>query len=154
MLYAPFDANRPRRVQGAYVPRKDLEKVVDYLRDQGEPSYDIIPEVREDEGRYADDSDPSDELYEAAVELVVSHQEASVSMLQRRFKIGYARAGRLIDLMEERGVVGPSEGSKARKVLVPPGYTPRLSGSALDDEYPEDEPDEDAVLVADDEEAV
>jgi DNA segregation ATPase FtsK/SpoIIIE, S-DNA-T family len=146
MLYAPFDANKPRRVQGAYVPRKDLEKLVEYLRDQGEPDYQIIPEVREEEGRYADDAEPSDELYQAAVDLVAAQQEASVSMLQRRFKIGYARAGRLIDMMEERGVVGPSEGSKARKVLVPPGYRGHLSGHSLYDDAEEEE-EEDAVMV-------
>ena len=131
MLFSPFDANKPRRVQGAFIPRSDLEKLVDHLRDQGEPSYDIIPEVKEETSAYAGESDPSDELYDAAVELVVAQQEASVSMLQRRFKIGYARAGRLIDMMEERRVAGPSEGSKPRKVLVPPGYSP---GSYMDEQ--------------------
>jgi S-DNA-T family DNA segregation ATPase FtsK/SpoIIIE len=123
MLYLPFDENKPRRVQGAYVKRADLEKMVDHLRQQGEPQYEIIPEVKDELGSYADEADPSDELFDAAVELVVGNQEASVSMLQRRFKVGYARAGRLIDMMEERGIVGPSEGSKPRKVLVGPGYT-------------------------------
>ena len=151
MLYAPFDASKPRRVQGAYIPRKDLEKLVDYLRDQGEPDYQIIPEVREDESRYADEADPSDELYAAAVDLVVANQEASVSMLQRRFKIGYARAGRLVDMMEERGVIGPSEGSKARKVLAPPGYQVHLTGHAV---YDDEEDDElaDTVMVGEAEE--
>jgi len=129
MLYRPADASKGRRVQGAYISRLDLERIVDYLREQGEPEYDIIPEVQDDLAGYGDESEPSDELYEKAVELVAAAQEASVSMLQRRFKIGYARAGRLVDMMEERGVVGPSEGSKARKVLVPPGY--RVNGPQL-----------------------
>jgi S-DNA-T family DNA segregation ATPase FtsK/SpoIIIE len=161
MLYRPADASKGRRVQGAYISRHDLEAIVAYLRDQGEPDYDIIPEVQDDMAGYGDESEPSDELYEKAVELVAGAQEASVSMLQRRFKIGYARAGRLVDMMEERGVVGPSEGSKARKVLVPPGYT--VHGPAL---YAQEEggevlgetevelmdlpADEHAVLVPDD----
>ena len=122
MLFLPFDANKPRRVQGAFVERRDLEKLVDHLREQGEPNYEIIPEVKEEMAGYSDDSDPSDDLYDTAVELVVGAQEASVSMLQRRFKIGYARAGRLVDMMEQRDIIGPSEGSKPRKVLVPPDY--------------------------------
>jgi len=122
MLFLPFDANKPRRVQGAFVERRDLEKLVDHLREQGEPNYEIIPEVKEEMAGYSGDSDPSDDLYEAAVELVVGAQEASVSMLQRRFKIGYARAGRLVDMMAQRDIIGPSEGSKPRKVLVPPNY--------------------------------
>jgi S-DNA-T family DNA segregation ATPase FtsK/SpoIIIE len=151
MLYHPADANQGRRVQGAFISRHDLELIVDHLRDQGEPEYQIIPEVSEELGGYGDESEPSDELYEKAVELVASAQEASVSMLQRRFKIGYARAGRLVDMMEERGVVGPSEGSKARKVLVPPGYRSRAAS------FPPDEPVtyddlEDEVLDAPDEE--
>jgi len=163
MLYRPADASKGRRVQGAYISRHNLEEIVAYLREQGEPDYDIIPEVQDDMAGYGDESEPSDGLYETAVDLVASAQEASVSMLQRRFKIGYARAGRLIDMMEERGVVGPSEGSKARKVLVPPGF--RVRGPALYDAEEEEgevllgeraedlvEPveDEDAVLVPDD----
>jgi len=159
MLYRPADASKGRRVQGAYISRHNLEEIVAYLREQGEPDYDIIPEVQDDMAGYADESEPSDGLYETAVDLVASAQEASVSMLQRRFKIGYARAGRLIDMMEERGVVGPSEGSKARKVLVPPGY--RLRGPDVyeeeeeglfgepEEELAEPEEDEDAVLVPD-----
>jgi len=165
MLYRPADASKGRRVQGAYISRHDLEEIVNYLREQGEPEYEIIPEVQDDMGGYGDESEPSDELYAKAVELVASAQEASVSMLQRRFKIGYARAGRLIDMMEERQVVGPSEGSKARKVLVPPGYKahgPALYGGGADDEGEvtlvaepegtglEEFEDEDAVLVRDD----
>jgi S-DNA-T family DNA segregation ATPase FtsK/SpoIIIE len=148
MLFLPFDANKPRRVQGAYVRRADLERIVEHLREQGEPQYDIVPEVKDDRGSYADEADPSDELFEAAVELVVANQEASVSMLQRRFKVGYARAGRLIDMMEERGIVGPSEGSKARKVLVGPGYNwGGMDGPEYEDELAEgDDPDPLAVL--------
>jgi S-DNA-T family DNA segregation ATPase FtsK/SpoIIIE len=163
MLYRPADASKGRRVQGAYISRHNLEEIVAYLREQGEPDYDIIPEVQDDMAGYGDESEPSDGLYETAVDLVASAQEASVSMLQRRFKIGYARAGRLIDMMEERGVVGPSEGSKARKVLVPPGY--RVRGASLyeeeegevldepEEDFAEPEEDEDAVLVPDDGEA-
>ena len=164
MLYRPADASKGRRVQGAYISRHDLEGIVNYLREQGEPEYDIIPEVQDDMGGYGDESEPSDELYAKAVELVSSAQEASVSMLQRRFKIGYARAGRLIDMMEERGVVGPSEGSKARKVLVPPGFRangPQLYGGGDEEgevtllgepaeDMLEEFEDEDAVLVPDD----
>ncbi len=122
MLFAPLDASKPRRVQGAFAERCELERVVEFLRDQGEPDYQIVPDVVEEEDAYAADTAPSDELFASAVQLVAQAQEASVSMLQRRFKIGYARAGRLIDLMERRGIIGPSEGSKARQVLVPAGF--------------------------------
>ena len=122
MLFAPIEASKPRRVQGSFALRAEVEKVVDFLRDQGEPDYQILPDLVEGDDAYAGDSDPSDELFASAVQLVAQAQEASVSMLQRRFKIGYARAGRLIDLMERQGIVGPSEGSKARQVLVPMGY--------------------------------
>ena len=121
MLYAPIDATKPRRVQGAFISGPEIERVVDFLREQGEPEFEIIPEVIEGEGgKFGDDAAPSDTLYSAAVQYVVGSGEASVSMLQRRFKVGYARAGRLIDMMERRGVVGPSEGSKPRKVLLVP----------------------------------
>ncbi len=148
MLFLPFDESKPRRVQGAYVRRADLEKVVEHLREQGEPQYEIIPEVRDGTGSYADEADPSDELYEAAVELVVANQEASVSMLQRRFKIGYARAGRLVDMMEERGIVGPSEGSKARKVLVGLAYDWERREAGRADEAPLDDGEAGAEVTA------
>jgi DNA segregation ATPase FtsK/SpoIIIE, S-DNA-T family len=117
MLYAPIDASKPRRIQGAFVSRQEIEGVAEHWRRQGEPSYSIIPEVPEEEN-YSGDAEPTDELYADAVRFVCSEGEASVSMLQRRFKVGYARAGRLIDMMAQRGVVGPSQGPKPRQVLV------------------------------------
>lgn len=120
MLYSPLDASKPRRIQGAFVARRDIERVVEHLRAQGEPHFDIVPETPEEEEDFGDDLETSDELYAAAVQYVVQEQEASVSMIQRRFKVGYARAGRLIDMMEQRGVVGPHEGSKPRQVLIGP----------------------------------
>jgi S-DNA-T family DNA segregation ATPase FtsK/SpoIIIE len=127
MLYSPLDANRPRRLQGAFVPREDLHRLVEYLCSQGEPEFQIIPQVPDDDQEdFASDLEVSDKLYTAAVQYVVAEGEASVSMLQRRFKIGYARAGRLIDAMEQRGVVGPHEGPKPREVMI---------GAAMVDDY-------------------
>jgi len=121
MLYSPIDANQPRRLQGAFIPRSDLQRLVDFLCSQGEPEFEIIPQLPdEDEDDFAAEIEVSDKLYAAAVEYVVGEGEASVSGLQRRFKIGYARAGRLIDAMEQRGVVGPHEGPKPRQVLLHP----------------------------------
>ncbi|MGD9496104.1 MAG: DNA translocase FtsK 4TM domain-containing protein [Armatimonadota bacterium] len=121
MLYSPIDANQPRRLQGAFIPRSDLQRLVDYLCTQGEPEFEIIPQLPDDdEDDFAAELEVSDKLYAAAVEFVMGEGEASVSGLQRRFKIGYARAGRLIDAMEQRGVVGPHEGPKPRQVLLNP----------------------------------
>ncbi len=121
MLYSPIDDNQPRRLQGAFIPRADLQRVVDYLATQGEPEFEIIPQLPDDDDEdFAGELEVSDKLYAAAVEHVVNEGEASVSGLQRRFKIGYARAGRLIDAMERRGVVGPHEGPKPRQVILNP----------------------------------
>jgi len=136
MLYAPLDASKPIRMQGSFVPRSDIEKVVAYLHEQGEPDFQIIPDLPEDEEDYGAELETSDELYAAAVQYVVAEQQASVSMLQRRFKVGYARAGRLIDMMERRGVIGPHEGSKARQVLIGPGRADAaLAGTLSEDDY-------------------
>ncbi|MCD6361890.1 MAG: DNA translocase FtsK, partial [Armatimonadetes bacterium] len=136
MLYSPADANQPMRVQGAFVPRPDLQRIVDHLTSQGEPDFQIIPQVPdEDEEDFAGDLEVSDKLYAAAVQYIVGEGEASVSMLQRRFKIGYARAGRLIDAMEQRGVVGPHEGPKPRQVLITPTALNEIMGGAT----PEDD---------------
>ena len=160
MLYSPIDANQPRRLQGAFIPRADLQRLVEYLCSQGEPDFEIIPQAPEDDDDdFAGEIEVSDKLYAAAVEFVVGETEASVSGLQRRFKIGYARAGRLIDAMEQRGVVGPHVGPKPREVILnPAAMHAHLSGgeytppSELDDEMVyEDELDDDLLIDGPDE---
>ncbi|MDE3838576.1 cell division protein FtsK [Bacillus methanolicus] len=115
MLFLPVGASKPIRVQGAFLSDEEVEEVVNFVISQQKAQYqeemipDDIPE---------NTSEVDDELYNQAVELVIEMQTASVSMLQRRFRIGYTRAARLIDEMEARGIVGPYEGSKPREVLV------------------------------------
>nr|WP_137645364.1 DNA translocase FtsK [Lactiplantibacillus plajomi] len=117
MLYQPMGMNKPLRVQGAYVSDHDVEQVVNFIKEQQTAEYDDSMLVKDDEPEESGDPrDGEDEYYAEAVELVTDQQSASVSMLQRRFRIGYNRAARIVDEMEERGVVGPSEGSKPRKV--------------------------------------
>lgn len=116
MLFLPVGASKPIRVQGAFVSDEEVEKVVEYVISQQKAQYEeemIVDDSSDDLGEV------EDELYDDAVELVINMQSASVSMLQRRFRIGYTRAARLIDEMERRGIVGPYEGSKPRAVLVP-----------------------------------
>ncbi|HEY3396666.1 MAG TPA: DNA translocase FtsK 4TM domain-containing protein [Armatimonadota bacterium] len=150
MLYAPLDAPKPRRIQGSFVPREDINKIAEHLREQGEPQFEIVPELEEGEDDFSEEMETSDELYAAAVQYVVMEQMASVSMIQRRFKVGYARAGRLIDDMEQRGVIGPHEGSKPRQVLVGPGRAEAaLGGPAPVVDYEDDlEDEEEGVLMA------
>lgn len=118
MLFFPYGASKPVRVQGAFLSDEEVEEVVDFVIGQQKAQYqeEMIPdEIVEVTGAV------EDELYNDAVELIIEMQTASVSMLQRRFRIGYTRAARLIDEMEARGVVGPYEGSKPRNVLIPKG---------------------------------
>jgi S-DNA-T family DNA segregation ATPase FtsK/SpoIIIE len=114
-LYLPAGKPEPYRIHGSYVSSEEIEKVVSFLRAQGAPAT-VDEEVLEQSVTASDEAD--DDLYEEAMRLVVLHQQASTSMLQRRLKVGYSRAARLLDLLEERGVVGPSEGAKGREVLV------------------------------------
>ncbi|MDR6224238.1 FtsK/SpoIIIE family DNA translocase [Desmospora profundinema] len=118
MLYLPVGASKPIRVQGSYLSDKEVEAVVRFVTDQQEVRYqeEMIPE---DTGSGSDE-EVEDELFPQAVQLVVEAKTASVSLLQRRLRIGYTRAARLIDFMEERGIVGPYEGSKPREVLMGP----------------------------------
>ncbi|MBT8909924.1 cell division protein FtsK [Lactobacillus delbrueckii subsp. bulgaricus] len=120
MLYLPIGASKPDRIQGAYIDVDEVEAVVDWVKGQQSAEYDeeMIPQAGDDDESSDDDVD--DEYYQQAVDLVRRQQSASTSMLQRRFRIGYNRAARLIDELEEHGVVGPLEGSKPRKVLLPP----------------------------------
>jgi S-DNA-T family DNA segregation ATPase FtsK/SpoIIIE len=119
MLFAPSSASKPVRLQAAWVTEKEIQAVVGWVRAQREAAYSAgveglgRPPVEGEEDLGADE-----ELLEQAAELVIRSQLGSTSMLQRKLKVGFARAGRLMDLLEERGIVGPSQGSRARDVLV------------------------------------
>ncbi len=115
MLFMPVGSSRPTRVQGAFLSDEEVERIVDHSIEQQKAKYqeEMIPEETSEVT-----SDVDDDLYDDAVTLITEMQSASVSMLQRRFRIGYTRAARLIDAMEDRGIVGPYEGSKPRTVLV------------------------------------
>lgn len=117
MLFMPMGASKPVRVQGAFMSDQEVENIVNYVREQGEAQYDetLVPEVEEVS---ADADEMLDELYDQAVNIILEAKQASVSLLQRRMRIGYTRAARLIDSMEARGVIGPYEGSKPREVLI------------------------------------
>ena len=132
MLYAPLGDSKPTRVQGCFITPEEIERVVAFVKDAaGEAHYDqdVIEKIQQavdaksDKGKAAPtdgaaDGDDGDELLPAAVEVVLETGQASVSMLQRRLKLGYSRAARLVDQMEERGYVGPFEGSKPRQLLI------------------------------------
>ena len=122
MLYAPMGATSPTRIQGAFISEEDVEKIANKTIEQQKAVYDEnfmkLDEVGSKTSIDKDDVDNDDPLYNDIVEFVISTRKASASLLQRRFKLGYNRAARIIDLLEERGIIGPANGSKPREVLV------------------------------------
>ncbi len=129
MLFNPLGVNKPQRIQGCFVSDSEVEEVVAFVKQCGQPEYnqEILEHMERsvqaaEEGGSGsaggDVDDEDDPVFDEAVEIVVSSGQASVSMLQRRLKLGYSRAARLVDQMEERGIVGPFEGSKPRAVLI------------------------------------
>ena len=135
MLFRPASEARPARIQGAFVTEEEIERLTDHWRRQGEPELheELLEAIEREEGQSADDFSPDeDDLLPDAIATVVQLGSASTSMLQRRLRVGYTRAGRLIDMMERRGVISGYEGSKARQVLVTEADLPRIL-TALDE---------------------
>ena len=127
MLFSPIGSNKPKRVQGCFVSDSEVEKVVEFVKKSASANYDdnIMVEIerqaaleKQKKTGLPEDAPDSDPMLDEAIKVVVENGMASTSLLQRKLKLGYARAARIVDEMEARGVVGPYEGSKPRKVLI------------------------------------
>ena len=136
MLFSPVGSSRLQRIQGAFIDESEIEKLTGAWRRQGEPEFreELLEEVEDDgsdggDGGDAEFDPDEDPLLGDAIELVVEMGTASTSMLQRRLRLGYTRAGRLIDMLERRGIISGYEGSKPRQVLVTEGDLPRVLAS-------------------------
>jgi S-DNA-T family DNA segregation ATPase FtsK/SpoIIIE len=132
MLFSPVGSSRLQRIQGAYIDEAQIAKLTEMWRKQGEPELreELLEEVEPAEaqgGESSDELDPDeDPLLSDAIRLVAEMQTASTSMLQRRLRLGYTRAGRVIDMLERRGVISGYEGSKPRQVLITEADVPRV----------------------------
>lgn len=120
MLFEPIDQNKPIRIQGAFISDHDVESVVDFIKNERPAEYDDQMMVSDAEIQEEEQTADEDELFGEALEFVAREQKASTSLIQRRFRIGYNRAARIIDDMEQRGYIGPANGSKPREVYKKP----------------------------------
>jgi S-DNA-T family DNA segregation ATPase FtsK/SpoIIIE len=120
MLVVTATEPRPQRIQGAWVSEDEVHAIVDWVKNQRKPEYrdEVIEATAQQRQQSSEDEGDDAELVRQAMDLVVRSQLGSTSMLQRKLRIGFARAGRIMDILERKGVVGPSEGSKARTVLM------------------------------------
>jgi len=149
MLFRGAGSSKLARVQGAFITEDEIARITSHWAKQGEPEFEVelleTPEESAEEGRGEDDFDPdSDDLLDEAIRLVVQTETASVSMIQRRLRVGYTRAGRLIDMLERRGVISGYEGSKPRQVLIGQADLPRVLGGGSGPEPVAVESDPDA----------
>jgi S-DNA-T family DNA segregation ATPase FtsK/SpoIIIE len=131
MLFSPLGSSKVQRIQGAYIDEEHLLQLTEAWRKQGEPEFheELLEEVASEDGAAEEDDgfDPDeDPLLEEAISLVAQMGTASTSMLQRRLRLGYTRAGRLIDMLERRGIISGYEGSKPRQVLITEADVPRI----------------------------
>ncbi len=129
MLFLPIDANKPVRIQGCYVTETEIAQICQFWREQAPPEYTLDPAaaaIEREESRF--ESDDSDPFFEEAVRWVADRGQASTSMLQRKFSIGFQRASRLLDIMEERGIVAQRDGPRPREVLVSPSEVEEVLG--------------------------
>jgi len=143
MLFTYAELAKPKRLQGAYISTEEVEEVVAYLKKQGAPDYNMaITEITKAGTVFDNGGDGGDDMLEEAIQVVIEGQKASTSYLQRRLRLGYARAARIMDLMEEIGVIGPGSGAKPREILVtewPPGGKDTESIPTAERDYEEAE---------------
>ncbi len=143
MLYISADISKPKRLQGAYASDPEIKRVIEYLKNQSEPEY-IEEVVEKQQTAFGDfstpqDSEDSDPLLGEAKEVILRAKKASASLLQRRLRIGYARAARILDLLEEQGIIGPGDGAKPREILIN-GLSDDIIEDSEEDDF-EDEKD-------------
>lgn len=155
MLFTSAEISKPKRLQGAFVSTEEIEDIVKYLRRKDSPDYNMAVTEITKAGTVFDDDSDNDPMFEEAVETVIQSGKASTSFLQRRLRVGYARAARIMDEMEEAGVIGPGEGAKPRDILIeswPPGGDIYEGMPTAQDDYNEAYGDEDRFPEPEDEE--
>jgi S-DNA-T family DNA segregation ATPase FtsK/SpoIIIE len=131
MLFLPPGSARLVRVHGGYITEPELNRIVGFLKKQARPVYDesVLKDPEEERGRGGFDPGDRDEMFLDAVKLILQEGMCSITLIQRRMRLGYARAARIVDMMEQEGIIGPADGSKPREVLVGPEVLETLQSS-------------------------